>query len=111
MYFSGGPTLPIAAQTSPGTFVWQHRGKHSCQSTAVTDVGKIAQGVEMAPYHKTRCLLCLLESFGSIDKGRSTELLESRPPYLISLWARLLRPLFLQLPHGHIFKLLPTQNG
>lgn len=111
MYFSGGPTLPIAAQTSPGTFVWQHRGKHNCQSTAVTDVGKIAQGVEMAPYHKTRCLLCLLESFGSIDKGRSTELLESRPPYLISLWARLLRPLFPQLPHGHIFKLLQTQNG
>lgn len=22
MYFSGGPTLPIAAQTGPGTFVW-----------------------------------------------------------------------------------------
>lgn len=78
MYFSGGPTLPIAAQTGPGTFVWlatQREGKHSCQSAAVTDVRKIAQGVEMAPYHKIRCSSCLLESFGSIDKGCSSELL------------------------------------
>lgn len=73
MCFSWEPTLPnwfwhVGCGLERGRRLWE----------AITDVGEITQGIEVANSHKVR--LCRLQGFGSIDKGCSSVLTKQAIP-------------------------------
>lgn len=74
MCLSWEPTLPNRCPGCPwhGS-VAGGSGKRAPRA-AITDVRDYT-GCGNGSYHKVRCSLCLLESFGSTDRGCSSELL------------------------------------